>query len=87
MFMFNFLFIAARVVNTVQPGLVNGEPAQDLLALSADADTVAAKVGEKGAGDVVEIFLRMVPPNIIKAATEIGRTSMEKLNPAVGASC
>ena len=62
------ILVGLVLVNTVQPGLVNGEPAQDLLALSADADTVAAKVGEKGAGDVVEIFLRMVPPNIIEAA-------------------
>ena len=62
------ILVGLVLVNTVQPGLVNGEPAQDLLALSADADTVAAKVGEKGAGDVVDIFLRMVPPNIIEAA-------------------
>lgn len=62
------ILVGLVLVNTVQPGLVDGEPAQDLLALSADADTVAAKVGEKGAGDVVEIFLRMVPPNIIEAA-------------------
>ncbi len=62
------ILVGLVLVNTVQPGLVNGEPAQDLLALSADAETVAAKVGEKGAGDVVEIFLRMVPPNIIEAA-------------------
>ena len=65
---FSAILVGLVLVNTVQPGLVNGEPAQDLLALSADADTVAAKVGEKGAGDVVEIFLRMVPPNIIEAA-------------------
>ncbi len=62
------ILVGLILVNTVQPGLVDGEPAQELLALSADAETVAAKVGEKGAGDVVEIFLRMVPPNIIEAA-------------------
>jgi len=62
------ILVGLVLVNTVQPGLVNGEPAQELLALSADAGVVAAKVGEKGAGDVVEIFLRMVPPNIIEAA-------------------
>ena len=62
------ILVGLVLVNMVQPGLVDGKPAQELLALSVDAETVASKVGEKGASDVVEIFLRMVPPNIIEAA-------------------
>jgi len=64
------ILIGLFLVNLVQPGLVDGEPARDLLALDADVSDVAAKVGGKGAGDVVEIFLRMVPPNIIAAAAQ-----------------
>ncbi len=64
------ILIGLFLVNLVEPGLVDGEPARDLLALDADVSDVAAKVGGKGAGDVVEIFLRMVPPNIIAAAAQ-----------------
>ncbi|MDH3401286.1 MAG: dicarboxylate/amino acid:cation symporter [Chromatiales bacterium] len=64
------ILIGLFLVNLVQPGLVDGQPARDLLALDADVSDVQAKVGGKGAGDVVEIFLRMVPPNIIAAAAQ-----------------
>jgi proton glutamate symport protein len=64
------ILIGLFLVNLVQPGLVDGEPARHLLALDADVSDVQAKVGGKGAGDVVEIFLRMVPPNIIAAAAQ-----------------
>ncbi len=64
------ILIGLFLVNLVQPGLVDGQPARDLLALDADVSDVQAKVGDKGAGDVVEIFLRMVPPNIIAAAAQ-----------------
>ena len=64
------ILIGLFLVNLVQPGLVDGQPARDLLALDADVSDVEAKVGGKGAGDVVEIFLRMVPPNIIAAAAQ-----------------
>ncbi len=64
------ILIGLFLVNLVQPGLVDGQPARDLLALDADVSDVQARVGDKGAGDVVEIFLRMVPPNIIAAAAQ-----------------
>jgi len=64
------ILIGLFLVNLVQPGMVDGQPARDLLALDADVSDVEAKVGGKGAGDVVEIFLRMVPPNIIAAAAQ-----------------
>ena len=64
------ILVGLVLVNLVQPGLVDGQPARDLLALDADVSDVQARVGGKGAGDVVEIFLRMVPPNIIAAAAQ-----------------
>ena len=57
-------------INAVGPGYVDGEPAKELLALEASVEDIAAKVGDKGVGDVAEVFLRMVPPNIVKAAAE-----------------
>jgi len=64
------ILIGLFVINAVGPGYVDGEPAKELLALEASVEDLAAKVGDKGVGDVAEVFLRMVPPNIIKAAAE-----------------
>ena len=64
------ILIGLILVNLLQPGIVNGSPAGDLLALTAGVDDVAARVGNRGAGDVVDIFLRMVPPNIVQAAAD-----------------
>lgn len=58
------------LVNVVAPGIINGEAARQVLALSADGADVAARVNGRGMGDVAEIFLRMVPPNIVAAAAD-----------------
>jgi Na+/H+-dicarboxylate symporter len=64
------ILIGLFVINTVAPGTVDGEPAGEILALQAPAADIGAKIEGKGAGDVVEVFKRMVPPNIVKAAAE-----------------
>ena len=62
------ILVGLTLVNIVQPGIVDGQPARELLALEAETGDLLEQVGDKGAGDIVEIFLRMVPPNIVKAA-------------------
>jgi len=64
------ILIGLFVINTVAPGYVDGKPAGDILALEAPAADIGAKIEGKGAGDVVDVFKRMVPPNIVKAAAE-----------------
>ncbi len=64
------ILVGLLVINVMGPGFVDGEPARDLLALDAPIEEIASKVEGRGAGDVAEVFLRMVPPNIIKAAAE-----------------
>ena len=64
------ILIGLVVINTIGPGYVDGEPAREILALDAPAQDISAKIEGKGAGDVAEIFKRMVPPNIVKAAAE-----------------
>jgi len=64
------ILIGLFVINTIQPGLIDGQPAKEALALTASVEEVAAKVGDKGAGDVAEIFVRMIPTNIVKAAAD-----------------
>jgi Na+/H+-dicarboxylate symporter len=65
------IMIGLVAVNLTAPGIVDGEPAREIIALS-DADTTAIteRVQGKGAGDVVDIFIRMIPPNIVAAAAE-----------------
>jgi len=62
------ILVGLLVMNVIQPGVVGGEPARDLLALEVDTSAVAEKVEGRGVGDVVDIFLRAVPPNIVEAA-------------------
>ena len=64
------ILVGLFVINTIGPGFIDGEPARDALALSASVEEVQEKVGDKGANDVAEIFVRMIPPNIVKAAAE-----------------
>jgi Na+/H+-dicarboxylate symporter len=64
------ILIGLLVINTIAPGYVDGEPAGEILALDAPATDISAKIEGKGAGDVAEVFKRMVPPNIVKAAAE-----------------
>jgi Na+/H+-dicarboxylate symporter len=61
------------LINLVRPGIVDGHPAGELLAFETARSDVAAVVGNKGAGDIVQIFLRMFPPNIVQAATDNGQ--------------
>jgi proton glutamate symport protein len=64
------ILVGLIIINAVGPGYVDGEPARDLLALEANTADLEASIAGKGPGDVAKIFLRMVPPNIVKAAVE-----------------
>ncbi|MDO8893332.1 MAG: dicarboxylate/amino acid:cation symporter [Sulfurimicrobium sp.] len=64
------ILVGLVIVNLVAPGMVNGEPAKHLIGLSENAGDVVAKVEGKGTGDLVEIFLRMVPTNVVAAAAD-----------------
>lgn len=57
-------------VRVMRPGVVDGAPAKDLIGLSADTADVAAQVGARDAGDVVDVFLRMIPANVLLDAVE-----------------
>ncbi|MCG6937966.1 MAG: dicarboxylate/amino acid:cation symporter [Gammaproteobacteria bacterium] len=62
------ILIGLFFVNLLQPGVVDGEPARHIIGLSADTDEVVVKVADKGAADIAQVLLRMVPPNIVTAA-------------------
>ncbi|MDD3761994.1 MAG: dicarboxylate/amino acid:cation symporter [Nevskiales bacterium] len=64
------IVIGLAVINLVQPGVIDGAPAGDRLGLSADTGAVLDKVENRGGSDLVGVILRMVPPNLVKAAVE-----------------
>ena len=64
------ILIGLVVINAVGPGYVDGEPAAEMMALEAPSTDIEARIEGKGAGDVAEVFLRMVPDNIFRAAVE-----------------
>jgi proton glutamate symport protein len=64
------ILVGLVIVNIISPGIIDGQPAKDLIGLSGDINDIQAKVGNKGGGDIAEVFLRMVPTNIVYAAAD-----------------
>ena len=56
------------IVNLVQPGISDGQPVGELLALTGNADEIQSKLAGRGLGELPQIALRAVPPNILAAA-------------------
>jgi len=75
------IVVGLLLVNVLKPGLENGRPNEvirmaidDQAANATEADKAKiAAAGERKASDVWDIFKRMFPPNIFKAATENGQ--------------
>ncbi len=63
------ILIGLAAVNLVAPGVVEGDP-RTVFGFTADTGAIEEKVAGKGAGDIVDVFLRMVPVNIISAAAD-----------------
>ena len=58
-------------VNLLAPGIIDGEPARQVLGLSQQAaNEVAAKVADRSISDLSDVFLSMIPPNVIQAAAD-----------------
>jgi Na+/H+-dicarboxylate symporter len=58
-------------VNLLAPGIINGEPAQQVLGLSAQVPSeLADTVHGRSVSDLTGVFLSMVPPNIVQAAAD-----------------
>ncbi len=65
------ILVGLAVVDTLEPGIVGGQPAKEVLGLQVeDTSAIEQRVEGRGAGDVAGIFIRMVPTNIVNAAAE-----------------
>lgn len=65
------IVVGLGMVNLMKPGIVDGEPLNKTVALSDETGAALEKVSGRDAGDVVEVFLRLVPDNVFAAAAEM----------------
>ncbi|ADC61209.1 dicarboxylate/amino acid:cation symporter [Allochromatium vinosum] len=63
------ILVGLALANLIQPGVVEGDPAE-VFGFSAEAAALQERLGDRDAGDVVEVFLRMIPTNVIEAAAQ-----------------
>lgn len=66
------ILMGLTLVNLTAPGIINGQPAGDQLNLTSpqELEETLAKVEGRGTGDIAEVFLRLVPTNVVEAAAE-----------------
>ncbi len=65
------ILIGLVLVNMITPGLVDDKPIGDIVHVSDEQIQAAqSKVAGKGSSSIADIFLRMVPTNIVLAAAE-----------------
>lgn len=62
--------IGLFAVNILQPGISNGIPVGQQIGLSEDASAVIEGIGHQDATQLVDIFLRMIPTNIVASAAK-----------------
>src|SRR6187401_2370009 len=62
------VLIALTLVNVIEPGVRDGQPVRDLLALSADAGEVTAGVMHRAETSVLDAIKGIVPANMVDAA-------------------
>lgn len=62
------VLLGLALVNLLSPGLIDGEPAGARLGLDAATGEVLERVEDRSGGDLLDIFIRMVPPNLFEAA-------------------
>jgi proton glutamate symport protein len=70
------VLIALTIVNLVEPGLKDGVPVGDKLALTADAAQVAEGVKTRANTSVLDTIRGIVPPNLVEAAANTKLLSM-----------
>lgn len=58
------------MVNLIQPGIIDGQPAKDLLGLTTSGNKVSEQIAGATMSDVTQVFYRMIPANPIKAAAD-----------------
>lgn len=55
-------------INLLNPGIIDGVPAGERLGLAQDTAEVLSRVEGRGASSVLNVFMELVPPNVVAAA-------------------
>jgi len=66
------ILLGLLLVNLVAPGIADGRPVGDKLGLPESTAGVLEKIEGRGAADVIDIFKRMVPSNVVAEAAAGG---------------
>ena len=64
------ILIGLLLVNVLTPGTVEGQPAKDLMGLTADSNEISERLKGREQAGLFDFILRMVPPNIVMAAAK-----------------
>ncbi len=66
------IVLGLAVVNLINPGLIDGAPLLERIHLdvSEDSAAIAERIEGRGGSDIVDVFIRMIPPNVVAAAAE-----------------
>jgi len=64
------VLVGLLLVNIVQPGAAEGGAANTALGLQADADQLSTDITATDGSQLAEIFLRMIPPNVVQSAAQ-----------------
>ena len=67
------ILIGLFFVNLIQPGQLDEATKIELQGAQEDPSAFIDKVQDRGMGDFLNIFVRMVPPNVLDAATNNGQ--------------
>jgi proton glutamate symport protein len=70
------VIVGIVLVNLLRPGIVDAETATAMLGRGSEtalSEDLMGKVEGRGANDLLDIFLRMFPANIVSAATDNGQ--------------
>jgi len=60
-------------VNVIGPGRVSPETAQAIVGQAQPTEEILSGVAGRGAADLVDLFVRMIPPNVVAAAADNGQ--------------
>lgn len=66
------ILVGLVLVNLTTPGIADGEPAGERMALTAPAELEESlkAIEGRGTSDIANVFLRMVPTNVVDAASD-----------------
>ena len=64
------VLVGLVLVNSIAPGIIDGEAAGERLGLAEDTEKALEDVEAGGAGDFAAVIKDMVPPNLVEAAAQ-----------------